>query len=208
QGQGKPLATIGVLADETSTIMLVLVALVAFLVQLYSLSYLSEEPPPGLGRYYTFQSLFAFSMMGVVLAPNLLQLFICWELVGLCSYLLIGFWYQKPEAARAALKAFWITKAGDVGLLIGIVLLWRRAGTFDFRELQMMAESGALPLAGLAIVTFCIYLRAVGNSAYFPLHVWLPDAREGPTPVSALIHAATMVTAGVYLLHRTHWLFA
>ena len=126
--EGRPLATIGVLADETSTVMLVLVALVAFLVQVYSLSYLSDEPPQGLGRYYTYQSLFAFSMMGLVLAPNLLQLFICWELVGLCSYLLIGYWYQKPEAARAAVKAFWTTKAGDVGLLIGIVMLWKLVG--------------------------------------------------------------------------------
>jgi NADH-quinone oxidoreductase subunit L len=206
--EGRPLATIGVLADETSTVMLVLVALVAFLVQVYSLSYLSDEPPQGLGRYYTYQSLFAFSMMGLVLAPNLLQLFICWELVGLCSYLLIGYWYQKPEAARAAVKAFWTTKAGDVGLLIGIVMLWKLAGTFDLGELRAMATGNELPLAGLSIITFCIYLGAMGKSAQFPLHVWLPDAMEGPTPVSALIHAATMVTAGVYLLHRTSWLFA
>jgi NADH-quinone oxidoreductase subunit L len=206
--EGRPLATIGVLTDETSTVMLVLVALVAFLVQLYSLSYLSDEPPQGLGRYYTYQSLFAFSMMGLVLAPNLLQLFICWELVGLCSYLLIGYWYQKPEAARAAVKAFWTTKAGDVGLLIGIVMLWKVSGTFDFGELRVMVAGNELPLAGLSIITFCIYLGAMGKSAQFPLHVWLPDAMEGPTPVSALIHAATMVTAGVYLLHRTSWLFA
>ncbi len=206
--QGRPLATIGVLADETSTVMLVLVSLVAFLVQVYSLSYLSDEPPQGLGRYYTYQSLFAFSMMGLVLAPNLLQLFICWELVGLCSYLLIGYWYQKPEAARAAVKAFWTTKAGDVGLLIGIVMLWTVSGTFDFGELRVMAAGNELPLAGLSIITFCMYLGAMGKSAQFPLHVWLPDAMEGPTPVSALIHAATMVTAGVYLLHRTSWLFA
>jgi NADH-quinone oxidoreductase subunit L len=203
-----PLATVGVQLDADSSIMLVLVALVAFLVQLYSIGYLSDEPRPSLGRYYTYQSLFAFSMMGLVLAPNLLQLFVCWELVGLCSYLLIGFWYQKPEAARAATKAFWVTKAGDVGLLIGIVLLWRHAGTFDLVQLREMVESGALPVAGLSIITFCIYLGAVGKSAQFPLHVWLPDAMEGPTPVSALIHAATMVTAGVYLLVRTSWLFA
>src|SRR5690349_5307112 len=120
------LATIGVLADTYSIKMLVLVSLVATLVQVYSLGYLSDEPPAALGRYYIYQSLFAFSMMGLVLAPNFLQLFVCWELVGLCSYLLIGFWYQKPEAARAAVKAFWTTKAGDVGLLIGIVLLWRQ----------------------------------------------------------------------------------
>jgi NADH-quinone oxidoreductase subunit L len=206
--QGAPLATIGVLVDGTSGVMLVLVALVAFLVQVYSIGYLDEEPPTALGRYYTYQSLFAFSMMGLVLAPNLLQLFICWELVGLCSYLLIGFWYRKPEAARAALKAFWTTKAGDVGLLVGIVLLWRQTGTFDLGELQLMAASGGIALAGLSVITFCIYLGAMGKSAQFPLHIWLPDAMEGPTPVSALIHAATMVTAGVYLLHRTAWLFA
>jgi len=206
--QGQSLATIGVLADADSTVMLTLVALVSLLVQVYSLGYLSEEPKRALGRYYAYQSLFAFSMMGLVIAPNLLQLFICWELVGLCSYLLIGFWYQKPAAARAALKAFWTTKAGDVGLLIGIILLYRQSGTFDLTELQVLVGSGALPLAGLSIITFCIYLGAVGKSAQFPLHVWLPDAMEGPTPVSALIHAATMVTAGVYLLMRTAWLFA
>jgi len=202
------LATVGVLADADSTLMLVLVALVSLLVQVYSLGYLDTEPRPALGRYYTYQSLFAFSMMGLVLAPGFLQLFIFWELVGLCSYLLIGYWYQRPEAARAAVKAFWITKAGDVGLLVGIVLLWYRSGTFDFLELYDLVRAGQLPLAGLAAVTFCLYLGAMGKSAQFPLHVWLPDAMEGPTPVSALIHAATMVTAGVYLLRRTIWLFA
>ena len=202
-----PLATVGVLADSDSTLMLILVAGVSFLVQVYSLGYLADEPPASLGRYYTYQSLFAFSMMGLVLAPNFVQLFIGWELVGLCSYLLIGYWYQRPEAARAAVKAFWVTKAGDVGLLIGIVLLGRQAGTFDFVEILQLVDAHALPLAGLGVITFCIYLGAVGKSAQFPLHVWLPDAMEGPTPVSALIHAATMVTAGVYLLTRTVWLF-
>ncbi len=206
--QGQTLVAVGVLADAESTVMLTLVALVACLVQVYSLGYLSDEPAPSLGRYYTYQSLFAFSMMGLVLAPNFVQLFVGWELVGLCSYLLIGFWYHKPEAARAAVKAFWITKAGDVGLLVGIVLLWRQSGTFDLTEMRGLVESGALPMAGLSLITFCIYLGAVGKSAQFPLHVWLPDAMEGPTPVSALIHAATMVTAGVYLLLRTEWLFA
>src|SRR5262249_26179127 len=117
------------------------------------------------------------------------------------------YWYQRPEAARAAVKAFWVTKAGDVGLLIGIVLLWRQAGTFDLVWILQLVDSGLLPTAGLGLITFCIYLGAVGKSAQFPLHVWLPDAMEGPTPVSALIHAATMVTAGVYLLTRTIWLF-
>ena len=202
-----PLVTIGVLADGDSALMLVLVALISFLVQVYSLGYLSDETRPSLGRYYAYQSLFAFSMMGLVLAPNFAQLFICWELVGLCSYLLIGYWYTRPEAARAAVKAFWITKAADVGFLIGIVLLWRQTGTFDFLDLLQMADTGAIPLAGLGVITFCIYLGASGKSAQFPFHIWLPDAMEGPTPVSALIHAATMVTAGVYLLTRTVWLF-
>jgi len=203
-----PFATVGVLVDAQSSAMLLLVTLVALLVQVYSTAYLHDEPAPALGRYYALQSLFAFSMMGVVLAPTMLQLFICWELVGVCSCLLIGFWYRKPEAARAALKAFWVTKAGDVGLLIGIVLLHRTTGTFDLLEMRQMAESGLIPLAGLSLITFCIYLGAMGKSAQFPLHVWLPDAMEGPTPVSALIHAATMVTAGVYLLVRLEWLFA
>jgi NADH-quinone oxidoreductase subunit L len=147
-------------------------------------------------------------MMGLVLAPNMLQLFMFWELVGLCSFLLIGFWYTKPEAATAALKAFWITKLGDVGFMIGLVLLWRHTGSFDFVELRAMAQGGTIALAGLSTITVCIYLGAMGKSAQFPFHIWLPDAMEGPTPVSALIHAATMVTAGVYLLHRTSWLFA
>ena len=202
------LASVGFLNDEQSSVMLLLVTLVSLLVQIYSLGYLSDEPAPALGRYYMYQSLFAFSMLGLVAAPNLVQLFICWELVGLCSYLLIGFWYRKPSAARAAVKAFWTTKAGDVGLLIGIVLLWQLTGTFDFSELEKMAGAGMIDLAGLGLITFCVYLGAAGKSAQFPLHVWLPDAMEGPTPVSALIHAATMVTAGVYLLTRMAFLFA
>jgi NADH-quinone oxidoreductase subunit L len=200
-------AEVGVLIDGQSSLMLVLVTLVATLVQIYSLEYLHDEPPAAFGRYYAYHSLFVFSMMGVVLAPNLLQLFVCWELVGVCSYLLIGFWYRKPEAARAALKAFWTTKAGDVGLLIGIVLLHRLTGTWDLTALRTMAEGGMIATAGLGTITFLMYLGAMGKSAQFPLHVWLPDAMEGPTPVSALIHAATMVTAGVYLLVRTEFLF-
>ncbi|HJR50485.1 MAG TPA: NADH-quinone oxidoreductase subunit L, partial [Gemmatimonadales bacterium] len=202
------LTSVGVLVDADSTLMLILVALVSFLVQVYSLGYLAGEPPGSLGRYYAYQSLFAFSMMGLVLAPNFVQLFICWELVGLCSYLLIGYWYARPEAARAAVKAFWITKAGDVFFLIGIVMLWSRTGTFDFAELfELAQQGGGEALTGLGLITFFIYLGAAGKSAQFPFHVWLPDAMEGPTPVSALIHAATMVTAGVYLLFRTAFLF-
>ncbi len=205
---GGPIATVGVLVDPLSNAMLVLVTLVSLLVQVYSLAYLGDERPGPLGRYYTYQSLFVFSMLGLVLAPGFLQMFVFWELVGLCSYLLIGFWYERPAAARAAVKAFWITKLGDVGFVLGIVLLWSATGTFEFTELFDKAQADALAVPGLATIMFLIYLGAVGKSAQFPLHVWLPDAMEGPTPVSALIHAATMVTAGVYMVTRTEPLFA
>ncbi|HXH82374.1 MAG TPA: NADH-quinone oxidoreductase subunit L [Candidatus Tectomicrobia bacterium] len=205
---GGPMVTVGVMVDEWSMAMAVLVTLVSFLVQLYSLHYLIDEPGPGLGRYYAYHSLFAFSMLGLALAPGLVQMFVFWELVGLCSYLLIGFWYDRPSAARAAVKAFWITKLGDLGFVAGIVMLWGVAGTFDFWTLFGMARTGALPTEGLALVMGLIYLGAVGKSAQFPLHVWLPDAMEGPTPVSALIHAATMVTAGVFMVTRAYPLFA
>jgi NADH-quinone oxidoreductase subunit L len=201
-----PLATVGVYIDPLAAAMAALVTLVAALVQLYSLGYLREESPPALGRYYLYQSLFAFAMLGLVFAPNFLQLFVFWELVGLCSYLLIGFWYERPAAARAAVKAFWVTKLGDVGFLLGIVLLWGATGTFEFDTLFRAVGSGTLP-ANLALYMGLIYLGAVGKSAQFPLHVWLPDAMEGPTPVSALIHAATMVTAGVFLVARAYPLF-
>jgi len=205
---GGPIATVGVLVDPLTNAMLVLVTLVSLLVQIYSLAYLSDERPAPLGRYYTYQSLFVFSMLGLVLAPGFLQMFIFWELVGLCSYLLIGFWYERPAAARAAVKAFWITKLGDVGFILGIVLLWSATGTFEFTELFEKAQNNELAIPGLAVIMFLIYLGAVGKSAQFPLHVWLPDAMEGPTPVSALIHAATMVTAGVYMVTRTEPLFS
>jgi NADH-quinone oxidoreductase subunit L len=205
---GGPIATVGVLVDPLSNAMLVLVTLVSLLVQIYSLAYLSDERPASLGRYYAYQSLFVFSMLGLVLAPGFLQMFVFWELVGLCSYLLIGFWYERPAAARAAVKAFWITKLGDLGFIIGIVLLWSATGTFEFTELFEKAQENALAIPGLATIMFLIFLGAVGKSAQFPLHVWLPDAMEGPTPVSALIHAATMVTAGVFMVTRTEPLFA
>ena len=137
---GGPIATVGVLVDPLSSAMLVLVTLVSLLVQVYSLAYLSDERPAALGRYYTYQSLFVFSMLGLVLAPGFLQMFVFWELVGLCSYLLIGFWYERPAAARAAVKAFWITKLGDVGFIVGIVLLWSATGTFEFTELFEKAQ--------------------------------------------------------------------
>jgi len=141
-------------------------------------------------------------MLGLVLAHNLLQTYVFWELVGLGSYLLIGFWFEKPEAGRAALKAFWTTRLGDVGFALGIVVLWSSAGTFTFTELFARAETGALSGTALTLGLVGIYLGAMGKSAQFPFHIWLPDAMEGPTPVSALIHAATMVAAGVYLMVR------
>ncbi len=207
QGGATPLATFGVFVDPLSAAMATLVALVAFLVQLYSLGYLAGETPGALGRYYLYQSLFAFAMLGLVFAPELVQMFIFWELVGLCSYLLIGFYYQRPAAAAAAVKAFWVTKLGDVGFMVGIVLLWGKTGTFEFLTLFRIASQGAVEPGYLALCMGLVYLGAVGKSAQFPLHVWLPDAMEGPTPVSALIHAATMVAAGVYLVARTYPLF-
>jgi NADH-quinone oxidoreductase subunit L len=182
--------------------MSVLVAFIALLVQVYSLSYMSDEPKASFGRYYAYHSLFAFAMLGLVLAHNLLQTYIFWELVGLGSYLLIGFWFEKPEASRAALKAFWTTRLGDVGFAIGIVVLWSSAGTFTFTELFAKADGGVLAGTALVLGVSGIYLGAMGKSAQFPFHIWLPDAMEGPTPVSALIHAATMVAAGVYLMVR------
>jgi NADH-quinone oxidoreductase subunit L len=204
---GGPMATVGVMVDDLSMTMMLLVTLVSLLVQVYSWAYLHDEPRTSLGRYYAYHSLFAFSMLGLVLAPGFLQMFVFWELVGLCSYLLIGYWYDRPSAARAAVKAFWITKLGDLGFVAGIAMLWVATGTFDFWTLFQLGSRGTLPVDALPPIMFLIYLGAVGKSAQFPLHVWLPDAMEGPTPVSALIHAATMVTAGVFLVTRAFPLF-
>jgi NADH-quinone oxidoreductase subunit L len=195
----------GFFLDPFAVVMLFAVAVVALMVQVYSLGYMSEETPSSFGRYYTFHSLFAFSMLGFVASSSLLQIYIFWELVGLCSYLLIGFWYHRPEAARAAIKAFWVTRFGDVGFAIGMVLLWGATGTFLLSELFVKAPE--LSNAYLSLCLLLIFFGAMGKSAQFPLHVWLPDAMEGPTPVSALIHAATMVVAGVYLVIRLFPLF-
>jgi len=192
----------GILIDGLSASMLVVVSLVAFVVQVYSLGYMSDETPGSLGRYFTFQSLFAFAMLGLVASHNTLQTYAFWELVGLGSYLLIGFWYKKPEAARAAMKAFWTTRGGDVGFAIGVILLWSAGGSFVFEDLFHQADTGALSGTLLTLGVIGLFLGAAGKSAQFPFHIWLPDAMEGPTPVSALIHAATMVAAGVYLMVR------
>jgi NADH-quinone oxidoreductase subunit L len=197
-----PSITFGILADGISASMAVMVAFIALAVQVYSLAYMGDEKPAAFGRYYAYHSLFAFAMLGLVLSHNLLQTYVFWELVGLGSYLLIGFWFEKPEACRAAVKAFWTTRLGDVGFALGIVVLWSAAGTFTFSELFAKVGSGALGGAALTLGVAGIYLGAMGKSAQFPFHIWLPDAMEGPTPVSALIHAATMVAAGVYLMVR------
>ena len=199
----------GVAVDEISVTMLGLVTFVALLVQVYSLGYMKHDGhyDPGLGRYYSFHSLFVAAMLALALADNLLFLYIAWELVGLGSYLLIGFWYERRSAAEAAKKAFVTTRIGDVGLLIGIILLFRATGTFDISTIIHIAQNGGISDGILTASTLLIFIGAMGKSAQFPLHVWLPDAMEGPTPVSALIHAATMVAAGVYLVARLMPLF-
>ena len=191
---------LGVRIDGLTAVMLIVVTSVAFLVQVYSQGYMEHDP--GYGRYYAFMSLFVTSMLGLVLADNLFMLFIFWELVGLSSYLLIGFWFHKPSAAAAAKKAFIVTRIGDLGLLAAILLIWTRGGTFAIDEIHELALTGVLSSTTITLFGLGIFAGAVGKSAQFPLHVWLPDAMEGPTPVSALIHAATMVAAGVYLMAR------
>ncbi|HZK67742.1 MAG TPA: NADH-quinone oxidoreductase subunit L, partial [Chloroflexota bacterium] len=196
---------LGFLVDPLTAVMLVVVTFVSALVIFYSQGYMHGDP--GYSRYFAFISLFCMSMLGLVLANSLLTLYIFWELVGLCSYLLIGFWYQKPAAAAAAKKAFLVTRLGDFGLLAGILMLWSRAGTLEFTRLEAMIAAGQFDAGFLSLVGVLLFCGAVGKSAQFPLHVWLPDAMEGPTPVSALIHAATMVAAGVYLVARTFPIF-
>jgi len=203
-GAGSSVATIGIQLDGISVPMLAVVAVVATCVQLFSVGYMSHEPPKDFGRYFTWHALFLFTMQGLVVAPNLLQLFACWEMVGLCSYLLIGFYYTKPSAARAAVKAFWVTKLADMGLLLGLILQYVVVGDFGWgpSTVQVLVGAGSVNLvAGL------YFLAVMGKSAQFPLHVWLPDAMEGPTPVSALMHAATMVAAGVYMISRCFFLY-
>jgi len=197
---------IGVTVDALAAVMLIVVTLVSLLVQIYSQGYMHGDP--GYSRYFAFMSLFTGSMLGLVLADNLVFLYLFWEGVGLCSYLLIGFWFHKPEAARAATKAFLVTRLGDFGFLAAILLLYANTGTFDIGELHELALVGTLGGAVLTWAAIGIFSGAVGKSAQFPLHTWLPDAMEGPTPVSALIHAATMVAAGVYLVARMFPMFA
>ena len=189
---------VGVRLDGLTAIMLVVVTSVSLLVQVYSTGYMRGDG--GYARYFAFMSLFTASMLGLVLASSLIQLFVHWELVGLSSYLLIGFWFHRPSAAAAAKKAFIVTRFGDFGFMLALLLIWSKTGLFDIAAINERApELSAAVLTGF---TLGLLAGAVGKSAQFPLHIWLPDAMEGPTPVSALIHAATMVVAGVYLIAR------
>ncbi len=196
---------LGLIMDSLTAVMLIVVTVVSLMVQIYSQGYMHGDP--GYHRYYAFMSLFTMSMLGLVLADNLVFMFVFWEMVGLCSYFLIGFWFHKPSAADAAKKAFIVTRLGDFGFLAGILLLYLNTGTFDIHELHELAIAGVLAGTVLTWAAIGIFAGAVGKSAQFPLHVWLPDAMEGPTPVSALIHAATMVAAGVFLVARMFPLF-
>ncbi len=189
--------------DQLSAVMLLVVTGVGFLIHMYSIGYMHEDP--GYARFFAYLNLFVFSMTMLVLAGNFLVLYVFWEAVGLCSYLLIGFWYTRKSAADAGKKAFIVNRVGDFGFGLGVMWLWTALGTLDYGD--VFKQAGALAPVTATGITLLLFMGACGKSAQLPLHVWLPDAMEGPTPVSALIHAATMVTAGVYMVARSHVLF-
>ena len=195
----------GILIDNLTAAMLFIVTLISSLVHLFSIGYMHDDPR--YSRYFAYLSLFSFSMLGLVTIDNFLGIYMFWELVGLSSYLLIGFWFEKKSASDAAKKAFLTNRVGDVGMFIGILLIFATLKTFNFDEVFSAIAKGELSGGVLTLAGLLIFCGAVGKSAQFPLHVWLPDAMEGPTPVSALIHAATMVAAGVYLVGRTFLLY-
>jgi NADH-quinone oxidoreductase subunit L len=196
---GEVSVSFGFLLDPVSLLMLLLVAAISLLVQLYSIGYMAGDP--GFSRYFAFQSLFAWAMMSLTLSSDMLQLYVFWELVGLSSYLLIGFWYERFSATQAGKKAFVMTRLGDVALFIGILLVLLHLGNLDILELNG-PRAAAMPSGQLTLAALLIFGGIIGKSAQFPLMTWLPDAMQGPTPVSALLHSATMVAAGVYLFAR------
>jgi NADH-quinone oxidoreductase subunit L len=208
---GQNTLSMGFEVTPLNAMMLTVVTFISTLVLLFSKGYLHGDERYSV--FYQYLNLFIFSMLGLVISPNLLQVYIFWELVGLCSFLLVGFWYFKPEAAAAAKKAFIVTRIGDVGLFIGIVLIYVATGTFEYSgvfaafEAKKFAIDWITPDHFITLVAILVFIGAMGKSAQFPLHTWLPDAMEGPTPVSALIHAATMVAAGVYLVARAFPIF-
>jgi NADH-quinone oxidoreductase subunit L len=204
---------IGLTVDRLTAVMLVLVTTVSALVHVYTIGYMHGEP--GYARFFSYIALFTFSMLMLVLADNFLQLFVFWEAVGLCSYLLIGHWYERPSARAAATKAFIVNRVGDFGFILGLLFVWTTFGTLDYAEVFAKATEstgatlnalsdlgGTWHVPVLTMICLLLFMGAVGKSAQVPLHVWLPDAMEGPTPISALIHAATMVTAGVFMVAR------
>ena len=193
--------TIGFHVDSLTAVMLLIITGIGFLIHVYSIGYMHGDA--GYTRYFAYLNLFVFAMLILVLADNYLMMFVGWEGVGLCSYLLIGFWYEKKTATDAGKKAFIVNRIGDFGFLLGMFTLFAAFGTLDFIPIFEQAKSGAFHqvfgVSTLTVATLLLFVGAVGKSAQIPLYVWLPDAMEGPTPVSALIHAATMVTAGVYI---------
>jgi NAD(P)H-quinone oxidoreductase subunit 5 len=194
----------GYRVDALAAVMLALVTTIALLVMIYSDGYMAHDK--GYVRFFTYLALFSSSMLGLVISPNLLEIYVFWELVGMCSYLLVGFWYDRTAAANAAQKAFVVNRVGDFGLLLGILGLFWATGSFSFDEIGQrlgdMAASGTIATSAAVILCLLVFMGPMAKSAQFPLHVWLPDAMEGPTPISALIHAATMVAAGVFLVAR------
>src|SRR5215210_4820469 len=195
----------GIYVDGLAAVMLVVVCFVSLMIQLYSGAFMQDDSR--FAWYYAVLNLFTASMLGLVVAPNFIELYVFWELVGLCSYLLIGHWFEKPSAAKAAQKAFIVTRIGDAALFVGIIMFWRATGTMSFQGITEAAQAGFIGGSLFTTAVILVFVGAIGKSAQFPLHVWLPDAMEGPTPVSALIHAATMVAAGVYLVARTYDIF-
>jgi NADH-quinone oxidoreductase subunit L len=209
---GEFVVDVGIYIDALTACLLIVVTTIGLLVHVYSIGYMSHDP--GYWRFFAYLNLFMFSMLLLVLSDSWLVVFVAWELVGLSSYLLIGFWYRKRSAALAAKKAFIVNRVGDVGFALGIMAIFINTGaageaTLDIRQsIEILLHEGNANPIPLFVVALLVFAGAMGKSAQFPLHVWLPDAMEGPTPVSALIHAATMVNAGVYLVARANPLFA
>src|SRR3954471_1708506 len=196
--------------DPLASVMILIITGIGLLIHIYSTSYMHEETDPEYARYFSYLNLFASFMLVLVLGANFLVMFVGWEGVGLCSYLLIGFWYQKKSASDAGKKAFIVNRIGDFGFVLGVLLIFVRFGSLDFQDVAR-AVSGFGPetsFGTLSLIALLLFVGATGKSAQIPLYVWLPDAMEGPTPVSALIHAATMVTAGVYMIGRNAVLFS
>src|SRR6185295_17046554 len=188
---------VGFLIDKLSATMMLVVTFVSLMLHVYTIGYMADDP--GYQRFFSYISLFTFSMLMLVMSNNFLQLFFGWEAVGLVSYLLIGFWYTRESAVYANLKAFLVNRVGDFGFILGIALILAHFGTLDYADVFARAESLE---SGMTLICLLLFMGAMGKSAQFPLHVWLPDSMEGPTPISALIHAATMVTAGIFMVAR------